>query len=200
MRPFSGGRDQSGSTAGRWTVVLVLVALLAAVAFLLVTDDEAPPGADRDPGPTPSPSTTGSATPPVTPSPSTPASSPPPTRTPVTTTSAAAVPPGTWGGDHLRLVVTGSGATAEFDCANGTVDEPLVRRPDGSFDAPGRYFADQGGPARTDDPEPVGVPARYRGRVDGAVMTLTVQLPESDTTHGPYRLRQGSQGSPQQCL
>ena len=34
---------------------------------------------------------------------------------------AKALPNGVWGGEHIRMDVTDSGADIEFDCARGTV-------------------------------------------------------------------------------
>jgi len=33
---------------------------------------------------------------------------------------------GVWGGQHIRAEVTDSGADIEFDCAHGTIDQPIV--------------------------------------------------------------------------
>src|SRR6266404_4607647 len=44
---------------------------------------------------------------------------------------------GDWGGRHIRLSVTERGATIEYDCANGTIEEPLLLGRDGRFDVRG---------------------------------------------------------------
>lgn len=55
------------------------------------------------------------------------------------------IPTGTWGGDHIRLVVSATGATIEYDCAHGTIDEQLLLKEDGSFEAIGVNVFDRGG-------------------------------------------------------
>ena len=36
------------------------------------------------------------------------------------------IAPGSWGGNHIRMIVTAEGAAIEYDCAWGTIDEPLL--------------------------------------------------------------------------
>ena len=45
---------------------------------------------------------------------------------------------GTWGGDHIRLEVSGTGATLEYDCAVGTIEGSILPR-DGRFSASGTH-------------------------------------------------------------
>src|SRR4249920_342380 len=80
------------------------------------------------------------------------------------------VPTGDWGGQHVRLTVTDSGATVEFDCAHGSLEEPLMLDANGRFGVKGRLVG-EGGPVPKDEPA-VGQPVRYRGESDGQSMSL----------------------------
>jgi hypothetical protein len=78
------------------------------------------------------------------------------------------VPAATWGGHNAELVVTSSGATAQFKCgATGSIDMPLMLR-DSTFDEAGTYtphVINTGTQA-----------ARYSGSVSGSTMTLDVSV------------------------
>ena len=106
---------------------------------------------------------------------------------------------GTWGGQHLELVVTAEGATLEFDCAHGVIDRSLLIDSRGQFEIDGRYVQDHGGPVREGEP-PDEHPARYAGRIDGRKMELTVTLLDSDATIGTYTLTRGQTGFVVKCL
>jgi hypothetical protein len=81
---------------------------------------------------------------------------------------------GAWGATGIALEVTDSGGTIEYDCANGSITEPLVLDADGRFDAKGFHVPRHPGPTRDDD-ESKGMPVRYTGQVQGDTMTLTVR-------------------------
>lgn len=98
------------------------------------------------------------------------------------------VPNGEWGGQHVRLTVTDAGATIEFDCAHGSLDEPLLLDTSGHFDVKGRLVA-EGGPVQKDEAENAR-PARYRGESDGQHMSLQVTL-ESGQDAGTFSLTRG---------
>lgn len=80
-----------------------------------------------------------------------------------------------WGGDHIAVEVTASGATIEFDCAHGTIDSVLTLDQDGRFDVAGSYTRERPGPIRDDDP-PQSQAARYRGSLKDATLTLVITL------------------------
>ena len=104
---------------------------------------------------------------------------------------------GVWGGPHAGLSFQGGLADATFDCASGTVDDPVLPAKDGSFSVKGTY--------RTGTPGPIEVGeffksqgAVYAGHVaapaaKGAprVMTLNVAL-EDGTNLGPFTLNEGA--------
>ena len=79
---------------------------------------------------------------------------------------------GIWGGDHVSMEVTPSGAVLEFDCAHGNIDQRIILDAHGGFDAAGTYTREHGGPIRTGH-EPAARPARYGGKVDNDTIALT---------------------------
>ena len=110
---------------------------------------------------------------------------------------APSVATGTWGGDHIRLEVTDRGAQADFDCAHGSIDEPVTLDGDGRFDAKGSYAPEGPGPQREDGQ---GRPVRYAGRVQGSTMTVTISIVESGETVGPFTLTRGKTPKITKCL
>jgi hypothetical protein len=112
---------------------------------------------------------------------------------------------GIWGGPHAGLAFQGGLGDAQFDCASGTIDEPIYPAKDGTFLGKGTY--------RTGAPGPVKVGqffksqgAMFSGTVskgaakDGPrVMTLNVTL-EDGTPLGPYTLTEGLPPQVTRCL
>lgn len=87
------------------------------------------------------------------------------------------VPNGSWGGVHIGLVVTDSGATIEYDCGAGTITGPLTLNGSGDFDWPGVNYPGHGGPSRVDVPPDVH-PARYTGHATSNQISMTVTIPD----------------------
>jgi hypothetical protein len=109
------------------------------------------------------------------------------------------LPPGrTWGGTGIRLEVTPAGGRVEYDCAHGTIDQPLVFDRRGRFDVSGMHFPEHGGPVREGE-EAKGQSVRYTGRVTADTMRLTVKLPDGRVL-GPYTLVRGRSGRIRKCL
>lgn len=104
---------------------------------------------------------------------------------------------GTWGGDHIRASLSDSGGNLEYDCARGTITEPLIVNDDGRFDVRGFHFRGHGGPVRMDE-KPDSAVARYTGRIRDDVMTLDVAV--GGTALGSYSLLRGRDGSVFKCL
>ena len=98
------------------------------------------------------------------------------------------VPTGDWGGQHVRLSVANGGSTIEFDCAHGSLDEPLLLDAAGHFDVKGRLVA-EGGPVRNDEPASERS-VRYRGETDGQQMSLQLTL-EGGEDGGTFSLTKG---------
>jgi hypothetical protein len=107
------------------------------------------------------------------------------------------VPNGDWGGEHVRLSVSDTGAKVEFDCAHGTLDEPLVLDADGRFDVKGSLVV-EGGPVRLDETRKA-QPVRYRGEIDGERMSLEVAL-EGGGSGGSFSLTRGGKAKLVKCL
>lgn len=106
---------------------------------------------------------------------------------------------GDWGGEHLGLSATATGAALEYDCAAGTIAEPI--RPDakGRFSVTGVHYPGHGGPISLDDP-PEQHPARYQGTVAGRTMVVTVTLTDSGTVIGTFTLTRGGSPHVLKCL
>ena len=104
---------------------------------------------------------------------------------------------GSWGGEGIRLEVTGEGARVEYDCAHGTVDRRIAPDGRGVFDVPGTHVEEHGGPVRE---APSGsYPVRYAGRVDGNEMTLTVTRAADGDVIGTFSLARGREPSIVKC-
>ena len=100
------------------------------------------------------------------------------------------VPSGMWGGEHIRLEVAGRTASIEYDCAHGTITQPLALDRRGHFDARGTHVMEHGGPIRKDE-QSDSRPARYTGWTDGKRMTLKVTLTDTDQVLGTFNLVHG---------
>jgi hypothetical protein len=111
------------------------------------------------------------------------------------------VPTGSWGGEHIRLDVTETGAKVEFDCAVGTIDEPLLLDKAGNFEARGTHAFARGGPGRPGMPALHRQrPALYRGWTDAREMRLTVTLLDTGHDVGTFSLGQGRRANLERCL
>ncbi|HEX8649626.1 MAG TPA: hypothetical protein VF708_02215 [Pyrinomonadaceae bacterium] len=99
------------------------------------------------------------------------------------------IPAGIWGGNHISMEVTQSGAAIEYDCAHGSIDQPI--KPDGSghFKAQGSHTRERPGPVREGEMD--GVPATYTGHVNGTTMSLTITITATRQTIGTFTLTHG---------
>lgn len=113
-------------------------------------------------------------------------------------TPAGDVLTGTWGGLHVLLTLSANGGRIEYDCAQGTLDEPV--RPDahGVFHVRGQHIQNQGGPARVGDEPPAPRQATYDGSVSGDRMQLRVS--SNGEAIGSYALRRGADPQMAYCL
>ena len=114
-------------------------------------------------------------------------------------TAPTRIPTGTWGGDHIRLVVSDTSAIVEFDCAHGSLNLPLVVDRSGHFDITGIFVKEHGGPIRIDEELPQ-EPARYAGTTDGRTMMMSVTGTASAQPVGTFSLTIGSPGRVFKCL
>ena len=108
------------------------------------------------------------------------------------------IPEGVWGGVHIQMQTTAQGADIEYDCAHGTISEPIKLNAEGRFRINGTHSLDQPGPARqgvTSEARP----ATYSGSVNGKTMTLTVTLNATSEVIGTFTLTHGSEGIIRKC-
>jgi hypothetical protein len=105
---------------------------------------------------------------------------------------------GKWGGEHLVVEVSPSGASFQFDCAHGSVSGAIALDGNGKFDVGGDYVAEHGGPIRVGESE-ARQSVRYTGRVQGRTMSLTVELGGDRGSLGPFALGLGNDGQIVRC-
>lgn len=106
---------------------------------------------------------------------------------------------GDWGGQHIGMVATENGASLDFDCAVGTIGEPIRPDDSGDFSVTGVQFPGHGGAIKVGDTIE-SHPARYEGTVQGNQMTLTITLTDSDTEVGTFSLEQDGPPAVVKCL
>lgn len=107
---------------------------------------------------------------------------------------------GTWGGQGLVLKLGPQGATLEYDCATGTIDEPILPDAQGMFQVTGTHNASSL-PVGMPDPPPADIqPAHFSGKIKGQTMEITVTLDDSGFVLGPYQLTLGDPGALFKCL
>jgi hypothetical protein len=110
-------------------------------------------------------------------------------------TEPGTVPQGSWGGEHVALVVAPAGAAVDLDCAHGEITAPMRLGPDGRFSLPGYYVRDVG-PAETPENRR---PATYSGSSDGRSLTLSFTLVDDDGSGGPFTAFPGVAPQLQEC-
>ncbi|MEJ7577755.1 MAG: hypothetical protein WKF74_12220 [Pyrinomonadaceae bacterium] len=110
-----------------------------------------------------------------------------------------AVLKGIWGGQHVSMEVTADGATIEYDCAHGAINEPLVVDRNGKFDVKGTFEIERPGPQRAGQASEAR-PARYSGTIDGKKMTLNVTLTDKNESAGTFTLSHGVMPQIVKCL
>ena len=106
---------------------------------------------------------------------------------------------GKWGGEHIGMVVSDSSATLEYDCAHGTIDEPIIPDDEGRFEVIGVHVFEHGGPIRIDE-IPDEHPALYKGHIVGNEMTLILVLTDTDTEIDTFSLTRGVEPLIYKCL
>ncbi len=97
---------------------------------------------------------------------------------------------GSWGGQHISMDVGDQGITIEFDCAHGAIDRQFETDESGAFEVIGTYVKESPGPVRQGE-ESDAQPARYRGRIDGNEMNVTITLTGTDEVIGTFTLTHG---------
>ena len=104
----------------------------------------------------------------------------------------------TWGGEHVRIEFNDGEAKVEFDCAHGTITDPLKPDSEGRFALNGSYVREGPGPIRLKFPR-VSQPARYSGTIKGDEMSLSVTLNNTSQEIGTFTLTRGSEGLIRKC-
>jgi hypothetical protein len=97
------------------------------------------------------------------------------------------------------MIVSDTGAAIEYDCAAGTISQPLRLSADGAFDWTGTHYIGHGGPSRVDEPANAH-PARYTGRATDESMTLTLTLTDGAQPPQTFTLRRGGNAMVFKCL
>jgi len=115
------------------------------------------------------------------------------------TAADSPVASGRWTGTGIVLDVTAQGASIEYGCAHGTIDQPMVADRDGRFSVTGIHVREHGGPIRVDEPADRH-PARYDGVLAGASMRLTVTMTDLSQSVGAFDLTFGGSGLIAKCL
>jgi hypothetical protein len=109
------------------------------------------------------------------------------------------VPIGNWGGEHIGMVVTDTGATIEYDCATGKITELMALGSDGSFTWSGTHSPGHGGPSRENEP-PDDRPARYSGRATTTTMRVTLTVLDGSVPPQTFTLARGGVANVFKCL
>ena len=109
------------------------------------------------------------------------------------------VPDGVWGGQHMGLWVERGGARVEYDCANGTIDQPLILDMHGRFNVKGTHFKEHGGPVRVGE-QNKGQPVRYTGSLFATTLTITVTLTDTQQIIGTFHLKHNQEPRLVKCL
>lgn len=103
---------------------------------------------------------------------------------------------GPWAGEHIQLEADAQGARIEADCASGTIAGPLRPGADGRFAATGTFDAQQAGPQAANAPSAAA--ARYTGRVQDDLMTLSILAPGASEAQ-TFTLRRGARVKLRRC-
>lgn len=109
------------------------------------------------------------------------------------------LPNGSWGGAHIGMVVTDTGATIQYDCATGTIAQSLALLPDGSFTWHGVHYPGHPGPTRIGE-VPVGHAATYTGRATSDRLTLTLSVPDLGMPAQTFELTRDGAARVFRCL
>src|SRR5262245_26869165 len=114
------------------------------------------------------------------------------------TRDAAMLPSGTWGGPEIQVIVTNQGATTQFVCAHGAIDQPIEADANGDFSATGTYVyvhpATVAGQASEDSH-----PARYDGQISGTTLRVSATVPDKQQVFGPFTATLGATGPSTRC-
>ena len=105
---------------------------------------------------------------------------------------------GVWGGQHVRVEVSESGAQFEFDCAHGSISQSVKLDSNGKFDVAGKFAPEHAGPVLRDE-ESNERAVRYAGQVNQEQMTLTISDAATKEMIGTFELKHGSESRLMKC-
>ena len=97
------------------------------------------------------------------------------------------------------MTVTATGASLEFDCAHGTVNEAPILDSQGQFSLRGAYVREHGGPIRPGEAEDLH-PALYFGQAESSRLTLSLRLTDDGAQIGPFAAVLGQSPRLFKCL
>jgi len=103
---------------------------------------------------------------------------------------------GSWGGPHIGVDLTGGLGAVEFDCAAGSIDQPIISG--GPFRVPGTYRPGASGPVRVGQIF-TAKRATYSGTATKRTMTMMVTLEDGEVL-GPFDLTLGAAPQITRCL
>lgn len=98
---------------------------------------------------------------------------------------------GGWGGEQIGMTVNKNGASLEFGCASGSIDQPIRTNAKGNFSVDGTLTRRMG--VMPADPELLPKPqdVTYSGNVKGNTMTLEITSKADGSSLGSYTLTYG---------
>ena len=103
-----------------------------------------------------------------------------------------------WGGDHVEMELTASDARLEFDCAHGTIDEPLRADSNGAFQVKGTFTPERSGPSRDGNASRI-AKVTYSGTIVGDSMTFRIGADGQDPQGATYQLTRDRRGNVRKC-
>ncbi len=107
--------------------------------------------------------------------------------------------PSQWGGNHVHMVVDHARVSLEFDCAFGTIAQPLTIDSQGQFSAHGAYLIEPGGPGQEGDPPLRVSSVTYSGWTNHSRMELTLTFKEGGRVLGPFALQVDHSATLEKC-
>jgi hypothetical protein len=103
-----------------------------------------------------------------------------------------------WGGKHIEMTITASGAQIEFDCATGNISEKVPLTSNSYFQLKGTLTREHGGPIRKNETSNK-EEAIFSGKIENGTMTLTVLVGGKNAFVQAFVLKRGQAGQIVKC-